>query len=72
MGQTRGSIGVVLTENSVGSENAEVAIVRAIMVAAMMSSLLIALFAFAASSSRTRGALQVEILDPRWLPKFVT
>ena len=35
------------------------------MVATMMSSLLIALFAFAASSFRTRGALQVEILALR-------
>jgi hypothetical protein len=54
--------GAVVTENSVGSENAEVAIVRAIKVATTMSSLFIALFAFAASSFRTRGALQAGIL----------
>jgi hypothetical protein len=47
---------VVLTENSVGSENAEVAIVRAIMVATMMNSLFIALFAFVAFRFRIRGA----------------
>jgi hypothetical protein len=39
----------VVIENSVGPENAEVAIVRAIMVATKISSLFIALFAFAAA-----------------------
>jgi putative transposase len=55
----------VLAENSVGFENAEVPIVRVIMVATMMSSLFIALFAFVSSSFRTRAALQTEILALR-------
>ena len=55
----------VLTENSVGCENAEVTIIRGSMVATMMSSLFIALFAFVASSFWTRGALQAEILALR-------
>jgi len=55
----------VLTENSVRSENAEVPIIREIMVATTMSSLLVALFALVASSFRTRAALQAEILALR-------
>jgi hypothetical protein len=58
----------VVIENSVGPENAEVAIVRAMMVATMMSSLFTALFAFVASSFLTRGALQAEILALRNQP----
>jgi hypothetical protein len=46
---------VVLTENPVRCENAEITIIRGITVATMMSSLFIALFAFVASSFRTRG-----------------
>jgi len=46
----------VLTENSVRSENAEVMIVRGIMIASTMSSVLIALFALVASSFRARAA----------------
>jgi hypothetical protein len=60
-----GRIAPVLTENPVGSENAQVTIIRGIMVATMMSSLFISLFAFVASSFRTRGALQAEILALR-------
>jgi len=52
----------VVTENSVRSENTEVPIIREIMVATTMSSLFVALFALAASSFRTRAALQAEIL----------
>ena len=48
----------VVTENSVRSENAEVPIIREIMVATTMSSLFVALFALAASSFGTRAALQ--------------
>jgi len=55
----------VLTENSVRSENTEVPIIREIMVATTMSSLLVALFALVASSFRTRAALQAEILALR-------
>ena len=55
----------MLTENSVRSENAEVPIIREIMVATTMSSLLVALFALVASSFRTRAALQAEILALR-------
>src|SRR3974377_2393114 len=55
----------VLTENSVRSKNAEVPIIREIMVATTMSSLLVALFALVASSFRTRTALQAEILALR-------
>src|SRR5260370_2149914 len=51
----------VLTENSVRSENAEVTIIRAIMVATTMSSLFVALFA----SFRTRASLRAEILALR-------
>ena len=50
------------TENSVRSENKEVPINREIMVATTMSSLFVTLFALAASSFRTRAALQAEIL----------
>src|SRR5207248_5372768 len=55
----------VVTENSVRSENAEVPIIREIMVATTMSSLFVALFALLASSFRTRTALQAEILALR-------
>ena len=55
----------VLTENSVRSENAEFMIIREIMVASTMSSVLIALFALVASSFRARAALQAEILALR-------
>ena len=55
----------VVTENSVRSENKEVPINREIMVAPTMSSLFVALFALAASSFRTRAALQAEILALR-------
>jgi hypothetical protein len=55
----------VRTENSIRSENAGVPIVREIMVATTMSSLFVALFALVASSSRTRAALEAEILAPR-------
>ncbi len=55
----------MLTENSVRSENAEVTIIRAIMVATTMSSLFVALFALVASSFRTRASLQAEILALR-------
>jgi hypothetical protein len=55
----------VVTENPVVSENKEVPIIREIMVATMMSSLLVALFALVASSFRTRAALQAEILALR-------
>src|SRR5437879_10593354 len=55
----------VVTENSVRSENAEVPINREIMVATTMSSLFVTLFALAASSFRTRAALQAEILALR-------
>jgi len=55
----------VVTENSVRSENAEVPIIREIMVATTMSSLFVALFALAASSFRTRAAPQAEILALR-------
>ena len=55
----------VLTENSVRSENTGVPTIREIMVATTMSSLFVALFAFVASSFRTRAALQTEILALR-------
>jgi hypothetical protein len=54
----------VLTENSVGAENAEGPIVRVIMVA-IHDELPFHLCAFVASSFRTRGALQTEILALR-------
>ena len=60
-----GAVSGVLTENSVRSENTEVPIIREIMVATTMSSLLVALFALVASSFRTRAALQAEILALR-------
>jgi hypothetical protein len=56
---------VVVTENSVPSENAGVPIIREIIVATTMSSLFVALFALVASSFRTRTALQAEILALR-------
>ena len=52
-----GAVSGVLTENSVRSENTEVPIIREIMVATMMSSPCVALFALAAFSFRTRAAL---------------
>ena len=55
----------VVTEASVRSENAEVTIIRAIMVATTMSSLFVALFALVTSSFRTRASLQAEILALR-------
>ena len=55
----------MVTENSVRSENAEVPIIREIMVATTMSSLFVALFALVASSFGTRAALQAEILALR-------
>ena len=56
---------VVVTENSVPSENTEVPIIREIMVATTMSSLFVALFALVASSFRTRAALEAAILALR-------
>jgi len=56
---------IVVTENSVRSENTEVPIIREIVVATTMSSLFVALFALVASSFRTRAALQAEILALR-------
>src|SRR5438309_10530040 len=56
---------IMLSGNSVGSENKEVPINREIMVATTMSSLFVALFALVASSFRTRAALQAEILALR-------
>src|SRR5437660_12679096 len=53
---------IMLSGNSVRSENKEVPINREIMVATTMSSLFVALFALVASSFRTRAALQAEIL----------
>ncbi len=55
----------MITENSVRSENAEVSVVREIMVATTMSSFFVALFALVASSFQTRAALQAEILALR-------
>ena len=60
-----GADAVVVTENSVRSENTEVPIIREIMVATTMSSLVVALFALVASSFRTRASLQAEILALR-------
>ena len=53
------------TENSVRFENAEVTIIRGMMVASTMNSVLVALFALFASSFRDRAALQAEILALR-------
>jgi len=53
---------LVVTENSVPSENTGVPIIREIMVATTMSSVFVALFALIASSFKTRAALQAEIL----------
>jgi hypothetical protein len=55
----------VPTENSVRFENAEVTIIRGMMVASTMNSVLVALFALLASSFRDRAALQAEILALR-------
>jgi len=55
----------VVTENSVGSENTEVPIIRDVMLAARMSSLLVAIFALVGSRFRTRAALKVESLALR-------
>jgi|SRR5205807_2322862 len=56
---------IMLSGNSVRSENKEVPINREIMVATTMSSLFFSLFALVASSFRTRAALQAEILALR-------
>ena len=53
---------VVVTENSVRSENTGVPIIRKIMVATTISSLFVALLALVASSFRTRATLRAEIL----------
>jgi len=50
----------VRTENSARFENAEVTIIRGMMVASTMNSVLVALFALSASSFRARAALQVQ------------
>src|SRR5260370_1656228 len=63
--QNSPAVALVVTENSVLSENKEVPIIREIMVATTMSSLFVALFALVASSFRTRAALQAEILALR-------
>ena len=55
----------MVTENSVGSENTEVPIIRDVMLAARMSSLLVAIFALVGSRFRTRAALKVESLALR-------
>ena len=55
----------MITENSVRSENTEVPVSREIMVATTMTSLFVALFAWLASSFRTRAALQAEIFALR-------
>ncbi len=55
----------MVADNSVLSENKEVPIIREIMVATTMSSLLVALFALVASSFRTRAGLQGESLALR-------
>jgi len=55
----------VRTENSARFENAEVTIIRGMMVASTMNSVLVALFALFASSFRARAALQAEILALR-------
>jgi hypothetical protein len=55
----------VYSENSVRFENAEVTIIREMMVASTMNSVLVALCAFFASSFRARAALQAEILALR-------
>jgi hypothetical protein len=55
----------VYSENSVRFENAEVTIIREMMVASTMNSVLVALCAFFASGFRARAALQVEILALR-------
>jgi hypothetical protein len=56
---------VVITENSVRSENTGVPIIREMMVATTMSALFVALIALVASSFRTRDALQAEIVALR-------
>jgi putative transposase len=55
----------VVTENSVPSENRDVPIIREIMLATSMSSLLVALCALVASSFRSRAALEAEIFALR-------
>jgi putative transposase len=54
-----------LIENSVRFENTELSIIREIIVTTTMSPPFVALFALAASSCRTRGALQTEIIALR-------
>jgi hypothetical protein len=58
-------ISAVDTENSVRSENTEVSIIHEIMAASKMSSLFVAFFALV-TSSRTRAALQAEIIALRY------
>ena len=58
-------VSTVHTENSDRFENAEVTIIREMIVASTMNSVLVALFAFLASSFRARAALQAEILALR-------
>ena len=55
----------MVTENSVPSENREVPIIREIMLATTMSSLLVALCALVASTFRSRAALEAEIFALR-------
>jgi hypothetical protein len=53
---------IVVTKNSVRSENTGVTIIRKIMVATTISPLFVALLALVASSFRTRATMQAEIL----------
>jgi hypothetical protein len=53
------------TEYAVGPENEEVTVICRVVVATTMSTLFNVLFAFAASTVWTRGALQAEILALR-------
>jgi hypothetical protein len=56
------SLHIVVTENSVRSENTGVPIIRKIRVATTISSPFVAFLALVASSFRTRATLQAEIL----------
>jgi hypothetical protein len=56
---------LVVTENSVRSENTGVPTIPEIMVAPTISTLFVALFALITSNFRTRAALQAEILALR-------
>jgi hypothetical protein len=53
---------IVVTENSVRSENTGVPIIREMILATTMRSLFVALFALVASRFRTRDALRAEIV----------